>query len=221
MTAPLPESLSVSFLVAAAELGMASAARLFVEEIARARGSEGVAAARDAMGRDYAVFDSVATWWLEHAGAPQRLDPKPALDALAGARRVLVIGTEADALDALVPSLDVPMGLVAGGGVTSEDVERNAANYPGRLEVVPLDAWGRWAGAKSALLTFVYGADEDVANVSPAYLRLVGPDVRSSFRSLIGWNLLGARPRLHPRYFAETSRADFSLVLDPPTAERP
>ncbi len=214
MTAALPESLSVSFIVAAAELGMASAARVFVEEVARALGTEGVELARDAIGRQFAVFDSVASTWLER-GETQRLDPEGVLGALRGARRVLVVGTEADALDLLVPRLEVPLGLVAGGGGIEEDVVRTAANYSGRMEVVPLGAWTSWAGARSALLAFVYGADDHVANVSPAYLRLVGPDVRASFRSLVGWNLLGARPRLHPRYLAQTGLEDFSVVLPP------
>ncbi len=221
MSVELPESLVVSFQVAAAELGMATASRIFVEEIARSHGVEGVILARDAMGRDFAVFDSVASSWLAFGTTPA-LEAGPVLGVLTAARRILVVGTEADALDAVVPLLSVPIGLIAGAGGLREDVERNASNYPGRVEVVPLDAWSLWAGARSALLTFVYGADEHVANVSPAYLRLVGPDVRASFRTLIGWNLLGGRPRLHPRYLAETGIEDFSMLVHPaPLEARP
>ena len=46
----------------------------------------------------------------------------------------------------------------------------------------------------------------------------MGPDVRASFRTLLGWNLLGERPRLHPLYLAETSLTDFSIVIGPEEA---
>jgi hypothetical protein len=49
--------------------------------------------------------------------------------------------------------------------------------------------------------------------VSPAYLRLVGPDVRTSFRALVGWDILGRPPRLHPRFLAGASTSDFSTIV--------
>lgn len=209
----LPESLHLGFLVAASELGMLSAARLYVGEIASALGGAGIEAARDALGRDYPIFDAVATRWLERGSEPA-LDVRSLLHELEGARRVLVAGAEADALDALVPALTgTRVGIVVGGGGLEPDAARFAANFGGKLEIVPLTDWMRWAGARSALLTLVYGTDDDVAFVPQAHLRLVGPDVRTSFRSLVAWDLLGARPRLHPRFLAETSVGDFATVV--------
>lgn len=211
----LPEGLSVSFLVAASELGMATASRIFVEEIARVEGERGVEDARDVLGRLYPVFDAIASSWLEH-GSASSADPADVMQELEGVDRVLIVGAEADGLDQLVPRLSgIATGIVADAGGLEEDLARVAMNYPGRLEIVPLGDWARWAGPRSALLTFVYGADDHVANVSPAYLRLVGPDVRAAFRSLVGWNLLGGRPRLHPLYLMETSVTDFSTIVGP------
>lgn len=213
MTAPLPPGLRIGFLVAATELGMSSASRLYVEEIARALGAEGVDAARDALGREYPVFDSVSTHWLSHGAAPL-LDERGLIEELGDIKRVLIAGAEADAIDRIVPALpEARLGFIVGGGGLEPDAKRFAANYGDRLEIVPLTEWTRWAGARSALLTFVYGTDDDVAFVPQAHLRLVGPDVRSSFRALVGWDLLGVAPRLHPRFLAETSVHDFSIIV--------
>lgn len=213
MTAELPLGLALSFTVATAEIGMFSAARLFVEEIALTGGRSAVEAARDVLGRRYAVFDAIASQWLSRGRIPLP-DPAEVACELADSSRVLIVGAESDALDRLVPMLpDQPIALVSGAGGPEADLHRVAANYPDRIEVVSLGKWTAWAGSKSALLTFVYGADDHVANVSPAYLRLVGPDVRASFRTLLGWNLLGARPRLHPLHLAETNVSDFSVLV--------
>jgi hypothetical protein len=212
--AALPRGLAAGFLVAAAELGMASAARLFVGEVGELRGGEGVAALRDALGRDYPVVDFVASAWLD--GRPlDAPDPAPVVAALGPVRRVLVVGVEADALDRLVAALprDVALGLAVGGGGLEPDASRVAANHPGRLEVVALGGWTRWAGARSGLVTFVYGCDGQAAFVVPAYLRLVGPDVRTAFRSLVGWDVLGGVPRLHPRFLAGAAPSDFSAIV--------
>lgn len=213
MTEPLPPGLRAGFLVAATELGMFSAARLYAMEIARARGTEGVAHARDELGRDYPVFDAVATRWLSSGDVPM-VDERPLVEELGDATRVLIAGTEADAFDPLIPALShARIGFLVGGGGLEPDAARFAANFGGRLEIVPLTEWTRWAGSKSALVTIVYGTEDDVAFVPQAHLRLVGPDVRTSFRSLIGWDILGARPRLHPRFLAETRLRDFSALI--------
>lgn len=192
----LPPGLDAGFLVAATELGMASAARLFVSEVSALHGRAGVEALRDALGRDYPILDHVASAHLddETSSAP---DPAPVLAALGPLRRVLVVGVEAQALDALVAALpgETAIGLAVGGGGLEPDADRVAANYGGRLEVVAIGAWTRWAGARSGLLTFVYGTDGQEAYVVPAYLRLVGPDVRAAFRALVGWDVLGGPPR--------------------------
>lgn len=218
----LPPGLDAGFLVAATELGMASASRLFVAEVSALHGDPGIEALRDALGRDYPVLDYVASAHLEARALPPP-DPAPALAALGPLRRLLVVGVEADALDALVAALpaDTAIGIAMGGGGLEPDADRVAANYGGRIEVVALGAWTRWAGARSGLLTFVYGTDGQQAFVVPAYLRLVGPDVRAAFRALIGWDVLGGAPRLHPRFLAGASIADFSSVVSPgPGGER-
>lgn len=213
MTPPLPPGLRAGFLVAAAELGMFSAACLYVREIARDRGADGVELARDELGREYPVFDGIATRWL-YAGDVPALDESELIDELGDARRVLIAGAEADAFDRLVPAMKgVRLGFLVGGGGLEPDAARFAANFGGRLEAVPLTEWTRWAGSKSALLTMVYGIEDGVAFVPQSHLRLVGPDVRTSFRSLVGWDLLGVGPRLHPRFLAETSVRDFSAVI--------
>lgn len=209
----LPPGLEAGFLVAATELGMASAARLFVGEVGALRGEAGVDALRDALGRDFPVLDFVASTWLD--GRPLAPpDPAPVLAALGPLRRILIVGVEAEALDRLVAAVPATttLGVAVGGGGLEPDAQRVAANYGGRLEVVALGAWARWAGARSGLVTFVYGADGHVAFVAPAWLRLVGPDVRTAFRSLVGWDVLGAPPRLHPRFLAGAATSDFSAI---------
>lgn len=214
IAAPLPPGLDSGFLVAATELGMASAARLFVAEVSALRGRPGVEALCDTLGRDYPVLDFVASAHLEARPLPTP-DPAEVIAALGPLRKVLVVGVEADALDALVAALpgDAAIGLTVGGGGLEPDPDRVAANYDGRLEVVAIGNWTRWAGARSGLVTFVYGTDAQDAYVVPAYLRLVGPDVRAAFRSLVGWDVLGGAPRLHPRFLVGAPLADFSAVV--------
>lgn len=206
----LPPGLDQAFLMAATELGMCSAARLFVRELAAAGGDGLVAEARDQLGRAFPVLDFVAGRAL--AGEPEPpLDPAPVLRALAGIARLLVVGVEADFLDALVPRLaGVEIGLLAETGPAQADLRRVLANYGGRVRAVTLDDFQRWAGRRSALLTFVYGSDGHVAHVQGAWLRVSGPDVRTQFRSLIGWDILGRPLDVYPRWLVETHRDDFS-----------
>jgi hypothetical protein len=213
MTA-LPAGLTSGFLVAATELGMLSAARIYVEEVAAARGAAGVEELGDALGREYTILDFVVSRWLD-GRSPAPLDPRPVVAELGEPKRVLIVGVEADGLDALVAALPAAtrIGLAVGGGGLEPDAVRAAANFGGRVEVVALSEWTRWAGARSALVTFVYGSDGHVAFVAPAYLRLVGPDVRTSFRGLVGWDILGGPPRVHPRYLAGASLTDFSAIV--------
>ena len=70
-----------------------------------------------------------------------------------------------------------------------------------------------WAGGRSAFLTFVYGGDRHVVHASPQWLRISGPDVRTLFRSLIAWDVLGGAPEVYPRWFAEVDRTTFSEVI--------
>jgi hypothetical protein len=41
----------------------------------------------------------------------------------------------------------------------------------------------------------------------------MGQDVRTQFRSIIGWDVLGEVMYLYPRWMTETSLADFSHVV--------
>lgn len=208
----LPEHLGQAFLMAAGELGMASAARLFVRELARLGGDNLVAEAGDALGREYPVFDFVAHRWLEGDRAA-RLDPSSVRQALEGITRLVVVGLETDALDVLVGSLSgVEIGLIVEPFGVAPDLRRVLANFGGALRTVDLEEFRRWAGKRSSLLTFVYGTDSHTAHVATTWLRVSGPDVRAQFRSLVGWDVLGEPMRLYPRWLVETSCEDFSVI---------
>jgi hypothetical protein len=199
--------------MAAAELGMCSAARLFAREIAAEGGDELVAQARDQLGRHYPVLDFVAGRWIQGDREPP-IDPAPALQALEGISKLLIVGIEADFLDALVPMLpSAELGLITEEGGLEADVHRVVANYGGRVQMVSLAGFQRWAGRRSALLTLVYGTNGHTANVSPVWLRVSGPDVRAQFRSLVGWDILGRPMFVYPRWLVETSCDDFSTLV--------
>ncbi|MFO0562247.1 MAG: hypothetical protein U0269_29800 [Polyangiales bacterium] len=211
----IAESVRESFVVAAQELGMFSASALFLREVASRGGSPAIDALRSAIGTEFPVFDAMAERWNARSGL---LAVDAALRALRGASRVLVAGFDADPLDALVDGLPsaVRVGLVADVGELCGDLSRTLANYDGRVERVELSAMPLWAGRKSALLAFVYGIDEhETAYTSLAWLRTQGPDVRTQFRSLIGWNLLGAAPSIHPRWVVASSVDEFSEIVGP------
>ncbi|MRG96569.1 hypothetical protein [Polyangium spumosum] len=216
----LPRHLGQAFRMAAGELGMASAARLFVHELSQLGGEALVDEACDALGREYPVFDFAAHRWLSGARDPRldpMQDPGPVVRALGGIGRLLVVGLETDALDALVPALPgVEMGLCAEPFGVEPDMRRVLANYGGALAPVTLTELGRWAGKRSALLSFVYGTDGHTAHVVATWLRVAGPDVRAQFRSLVGWDVLGTPMRLYPRWLVETACDDFSEIVGPP-----
>jgi hypothetical protein len=91
-------------------------------------------------------------------------------------------------------------------------MRRVLANFGNALRIVDLADFRRWAGKRSALLTFVYGTDGHAAHVATTWLRVSGPDVRAQFRTLIGWDVLGQPMRLYPRWLVETSSDDFSVI---------
>ncbi|WP_437874533.1 hypothetical protein [Sorangium sp. So ce513] len=212
----LPPALGQAFRMVASELGMRSAARLFVRELMEAGGAPLVREARDALGREFPVLDFIAEQRLS-GGEEAPIDPQGVLDALRGVTRLLVVGLEADGLDALAPRLPgVEVGLVTDAGGLDPDFRRVLANYDGLMVPVGLSELQRWAGRRSALLTFVYGTDGHAAHVSPSWLRVSGPDVRTQFRSLIGWDILGRPMTVYPRWMVETSAGDFSRLVGPP-----
>lgn len=213
----LPAALGRTFLSAATELGFLSAARLFVHETAALHGPEGVSQLREAYGREFSVLDAVAARYLRDGALPA-LSPEGPLRALQGLTRVLVVGLEADALDALLPRLLGPTGprvaLLQHRSLGVVDWDRVAATYPAALERVAFEDFSRWAGARAGLLTFVYGTAGDRARVSLEWLRVLGPDTRPQFRALVGWDLLPGGPDVYPRWLGDADCADFSALVD-------
>lgn len=210
--AHLGGTLRQTFLVASGELGMCSAAWLFVRTVA-GEGDGYVEALGDELGREFPVLHAVVGEWLSgHRDPP--LDVARACAALDGVRRLVVVGVEAQLLDALVSHLarDVEVALLD-YSVLDMDVARVLSNWGGRLTLVSLASFQRQAGARSALLTFAYGHDDHSTHVRPAWLRVVGPDVRVQFRALVAWNVLRAPMALYPRWLVEVPSATFSAVV--------
>lgn len=209
----LPRNASASFRLAAAELGMCSAARLFTSELASAGGDALLEEACQVLGPQFPVLDMVAGEAL--AGRPPRpIDAAACVEALRSPSVVLIVGLEAFFLDALVAALpDARLGLVLGEAGDGLDVRRVIANFGERVQEVRLGDVQRWAGNKSALLSFVYGATSVSAYVAPIWLRVAGSDIRTQFRTLVGWDVLGAPTRLYPRWLVESPLELFSRVV--------
>jgi len=205
--------LGAAFELASAELGFAAASWIFVEQVAAAGGDDAVARLRDELGRSFSVLHFVAEQWLRGERAP-RIDTREVMRTLTGARRVLVVGVEAHHLDALARDLagDVRLGLLT-YRMQRVDWDRVIGNHNGRVEPVNLGEFQGWAGARSAILTFVYGTRGDLANVLSAFLRISGPDVRTQFRDVVGWDVLGAAPEVYPRYLVETSVSELTALI--------
>lgn len=197
--------------MALGELGHASAAWLFAREVAAGAGEAGVAALRDGLGREYPVLDAVCERWLAGRRGPD-VDPARVVAACAGATRALVVGIEAAHLDALIPALgETRVGLVRLGDVEA-DWSRVLANLRG-AEGVDLADVPRWAGARSVLLTFTYGLTAQTTHVLPSWVRVHGPDVRSSFRTLVAWDVLGVPMFVHPRWLVSVGLEEFSHLV--------
>jgi hypothetical protein len=206
----LPSGLDQAFGAVAGELGMATAAWLFVRAVARCAADDGVARLAESAGAEFPVLDAVARGWL--AGTrTQRPDPIPVLAAIGKASRVVIVGVEAAFLDALVERLDpaVKVAMIAHSPF-SVDWERLLDNYDGRIERVDLDTFQNWAGGKSALLTFAYGREDSRTVVPPLWLRACGADVRAQFRALVAWNVLETPLQLYPRWLVEIEADSFT-----------
>jgi hypothetical protein len=202
-----------AFGVAAGELGFAAASWLFVREAAAESGDPGVDALRDELGRSFPVLDAVASAWLEGLHAPH-VDVEPVLQALRGAQRVLVVGIEADHLDALVERIDPSIELaLLQSSVLGANWERVLANYGGRIRGTDLASFHTLTGARSAALTFVYGNDGHHTHVRPSWLRFMGPDVRTQFRSLIGWDALPGPLYVYPRWLHQMPVAELTAIV--------
>ncbi|MBK9030626.1 MAG: hypothetical protein IPL61_04680 [Myxococcales bacterium] len=210
MTA-IDETMTQSFLVAAAELGMCSAAWLFVSEFGASGGAPLVTEARDRLGRDFPVLDAVCARYLDGQRGPV-VDAARVQAACAGTRRLLVVGIETAFLDQLVPLIDAEIGLLTHGELDT-DWARVLDNYGGRVVPYDLGTFQRCAGSRSALLTFLYGSGAALAHVNPAWLRVIAGDVRTQFRTLVGWDVLGGQMYVYPRWLVSAPLADFSHVI--------
>lgn len=208
----LSPALGQAFAVAASELGFCSAAWLFVRELSAAGGADQVRALRDALGRTYPVLDAVAAAWLDGDRAPV-VAPADVAAQLAGAQTVLVVGIESDFLDALVPLLpDRRIALLSPGSLGDLAWERVLANYGGRVEPSDLLSFQRLAGSQTAIVCMVYGATEHGVHVPPIWLRLFGEDVRTQFRTFVGWDVLRRPMYVYPRWLVEVRRSDFTVI---------
>ena len=206
----LPRGLDQAFGAVAGELGMASAAWLFVRAVARCTGDPGVLALAEGAGASFSVLDTIARGWLDGSHEPV-LDPRPALEAVGKATRLVVVGLETSFLDALVERLDptVKVAMITHSPFPV-DWDRALDNYGGRVERVDLDTFQNWAGAKSALLTFAYGREDSRTAVGPLWLRACGADVRSQFRALVAWNVLATPLQFYPRWLVEVEADTFT-----------
>lgn len=227
----LPMGIEQTFLIAAGELGLGTASRMFVRAVATEGGRPLVEELRDHLGRRFPVLDVVASEWLaqpEHQ--PEREHKVPntdaatqmsalergahaVADACALANRVLIVGIEADSLDVLLPRLPDARIFLLTHRIFDVDWDRVLANFGGRVEATSLADFQQHAGRHSVLLTFTYGGGSHSTYVAPAWMRLTGPDVRSQFRSLLGWEVLGAPFRVYPRWLVEVPLQEFTQVI--------
>lgn len=204
----LPPRLEDSFAVAASELGQVTASWLFVEAVTR-DWPEGAQALRDALGRSFPVLDAVAAQAVEGKQRPAP-DVAAALRALEGCKKLVVVGHEASHLDPLLAALEgVQVGVILSTALGG-DLERILANHRGQVELLTLRTFQAWAGAKSALLTFLYGSAGGVTHVTPEWLRALGPDTRTQFRSLVGWEVLGGALTVYPRWLEQIELSVFT-----------
>jgi hypothetical protein len=208
----LPSGIDQAFTIAAAELGMCSASWLYVGEVAQALGPPGVEALRERLGRPFPVLDAVGAAWLDGVRAPSA-STQAVQQALTGAKRVVLVGLETRFLDALLPKLPEVQFALLQHGTFDVDWERVLANYGGRLTPLDFDRFQAWAGAASVLLTFAYGVHGASTHVVPSWLRVTGEDVRTQFRSLIAWDVLGAPMWVYPRWLVEVPQSAFTRVI--------
>lgn len=208
-----PPGLVRAFGVAAGELGFAAASWIFVREAAAEAGDAGVEALQDDLGRSFPVLDAVASAWLSGQRAPH-VEVGPVLQALAGAQRVLVVGIEADHLDALVRHIDPSVELaLLQSSVLGANWDRVLANYGTRVRGTDLASFHTLTGARSAALTFVYGNDGHHTHVRPSWLRFAGPDVRTQFRSLVGWDVLPGPLYVYPRWLHQLPVRELTALV--------
>jgi hypothetical protein len=205
------ENIGNAFRRCIGELGMWSASRLFVDTARTHGGDEAVAELRATLGAEFPVLDVVAS----STGVAAVADGAPVAELCRELRRLVIVGLESNCLAPLVARLPASLEIVLILDSTFPiDVERVRASWSDRVTLTDLASFQRFAGTRSALLTTVYGADGYHAVVSRLWLRLHGEDVRTQFRSLIGWNVIGGAMRRYPRWLVETNVADFTDIVE-------
>ncbi|MBI1949211.1 MAG: hypothetical protein HYS27_26225 [Deltaproteobacteria bacterium] len=209
-----------AFALVAGELGMLSAARLFVNEAEAAGGHGAIGDLKAALGSAFPVLDAVAGRAL--ADDPVRAPSiTPVVEALAGCTRVLFVGLEVDCVEPVARALAAQVPSATVGVILDMNLPHDEARVRANLEavgergvsLVPLTSFQRFSGHKSALVTAIYGTDGFRAAVCSSWVRIFGPDARTQFRSLLGWNLLGAPLNEYPRWLSETSASDFTELI--------
>lgn len=208
-----PASLVDAFTVSAGELGQFSASRLFLAQLIAEPDAALVDEVVDVLGRAFPVFDMVCREGLRQRAA-RPIDLAAVLAALDGLSRLVVVGVEADCLDVLLPRLDgVRVGLIPDSALDA-DLPRLLSNYGARVELLDLAGFQRWAGRSSGVLTTLYGSDGFRAAACSVWPRVHGTDMRTRFRTILGWNVLGPRMLSYPRWLSEVGTDDFSVVVD-------
>jgi hypothetical protein len=209
-SAALPPGIDQAFAAVVGELGMATASWLFVRAVSRCNGDAGVAALADQVGSSFTVLDAIAREWLDGKREMQ-VDVEPVLAAIGKATRIVIVGLDAAFVDALVERVAgrAQIALVA-HSMFEVNWERVFDNWGGKVERVDLDSFQRWAGGKSALVTFAYGRQGSRTAVDPLWHRACGVDVRPQFRSLVAWDVLGVPLGLHPRWLVEGDADSFT-----------
>jgi len=207
----LSTGLDQGFTMAAAELGMASASWLFAREVDGAEGPDGVARLRDALGRRWPVLDAICAAWLRGLRPPQ-VQAERVVERLQGFSRLVVVGLESLWLDVLLRQLEprLRIGLLKHSEL-SPDWRRVQANLGARVVFLDLANFQSWAGSRSALLGFVYGVDPRPFATS-GWVRVAGPDTRTQFRELIGWDVLGVPLSVYPRWMIAVPRDQFTAL---------
>jgi hypothetical protein len=204
----LPARLEDAFAAAAGELGQVTASWLYLEEVQRVWPG-GAAALREALGRTFPVADAVFAM-AEQGRARPAVDVTRARAALAGCTEVVLVGYEADYVDALLAALPACRFAVLAHSALAADFERMTANHRGRLSPLELPRFQSWAGPRSALLTFLYGTAGETTHVVPEWLRALGPDVRTQFRVLVGWEVLQGPLHVFPRWLEQVELSSFT-----------
>lgn len=205
-------ALEQAFRTAAGELGLADAAWRFVAELDAVGGEALITEVRNELGTTFPVLDAVCGRHLEHV-API-VDVSAIVERCQGLKRLVLVGLEARWADALLSALptSTEIALMPSASFPG-DAERMLANLPSGVSLVGLDRFQRFAGPRSGLLTFVYGRTDASAFVVPEWVRCQGPDVRSQFRSFLGWNVLGRPPDVYPRWLIEVPVELFTSVV--------